>query len=195
MSRTVQIVLILVVAALVSAADYAAGTVNAAGPCPGCGVWLIGAPFVVAALALLVTRPRATPPPPPAPVEIPASAALRLLATLQEEGRLIDFLEEDVAPYSDEQIGAAVRTLHEGCRKALGAHVTLEPVLAGVEGESVTVPAGFDPAAIRLIGNVSGAPPFRGTLRHAGWRATVVQLPARGGVDERVIAPAEVEIA
>src|SRR5207253_6846543 len=36
-------------------------------------------------------------------------AAVQLLAILQREGRLLDFLQEDVDGYADAQIGAAVR--------------------------------------------------------------------------------------
>src|SRR5437867_3759510 len=85
-------------------------------------------------------RSPAVPPAPP-----PTDAALRLLGALQEEGRLVDFLEEDLSPYPDDQIGAAVRTIHEGCRKALRERIAVEPVLRGAEGETVTVEAGFDP--------------------------------------------------
>jgi len=132
--------------------------------------------------------------PAPKPVEPPEHTALRLLATLQEEGRLVDFFSEDITPYSDEQVGAATRGIHETCKKALRGIVTIEPILVGNEGATVTVPAGFDPGAIRVVGNVTGIPPFTGVLRHGGWRVKAVNLPARSGVDPNVIAPAEVEI-
>lgn len=167
--------------------------------------WLLGAPAVATVLVALLA-PKLVgapapideplePAPPPEPAEAPENAALRLLAALQEEGRLIDFLSEDIGPYSDDQVGAATRGIHASCAKALRACVTLEPVLAGKEDDAVTVPAGFDPRHIRLTGNVHGEPPFKGTLRHAGWLATGVTLPARAGLEPRVIAPAEVEIA
>jgi hypothetical protein len=121
---------------------------------------------------------------------------LRVLAVLQRDGRLIDFLEEDIDGYGDAQVGSAVRNIHRGCRKALHEYLKIEPVLGGAEEAPVTVAADFDPAAIRLIGNVNGAPPFQGVLKHHGWRATAVQLPvlpvARG--DAAVLSPAEVEI-
>src|SRR5262249_13966793 len=129
--------------------------------------------------------------PAPAPAETTDAAALRLLADLQREGRLVDFLEEDLSAYPDEQIGAAVRGIHEGCRKALHARVALEPVLRAAEGDAVTLEAGFETAAVRLTGNVGPTPPFRGVVRHPGWRATRVELPARRDADARVIAPAE----
>ncbi len=167
--------------------------------CMQCAAWLIGSPFVLGIL-LAFALPRASeaapvltaPPPPPAPP--PTDAALRLLGALQEEGRLVDFLQEDLSPYPDDQIGAAVRGIHEGCQKALRERVGVEPVLRGAEGETVTVDAGFDPAAIRLTGNVTGAPPFRGVLRHTGWRAVSVTIPERAGQDPRVLSPAEVEL-
>jgi hypothetical protein len=127
----------------------------------------------------------------------PEGPDLRVLAVLQRDGRLIDFLQEDIDPYTDAQIGAAVRDIHRGCRKALREYLTVEPVLNAPEGQSVTVPSGFDPATIRLTGNVSGNPPFQGVLKHPGWRVKTVHLPALPGArnEASVLAPAEVEIA
>ena len=121
---------------------------------------------------------------------------LRVLAVLQRDGRLIDFLEEDIDPYPDAQIGAAVRDIHRGCRKALHEYLKIEPVLNAIEEERVTVAPDFDPAAIRLTGNVNGSPPFQGVLKHHGWRARAVQLPALPSSrdDSSVLSPAEVEI-
>jgi hypothetical protein len=131
------------------------------------------------------------PPPPPKPSGEP----LRFLALLQREGRLLDFLLEDIQSYSDDQIGAAVRDIHRNCQKALKDHLTLEPVLSGAEGANVDVPAGFDPSAIRLTGNVTGQPPFRGALQHHGWRAKEIKLAKPPeGQDEFVVHPAEVEL-
>jgi hypothetical protein len=128
--------------------------------------------------------------------QAPAGPDLRVLAVLQRDGRLVDFLQEDIDAYTDAQIGAAVRDIHRGCRKALLEYLTIEPVLGAQEGEPVTIPPDFDPAAIRLSGNVSGAPPFRGVLKHHGWRVKSVQLPVLPGTrgDVAVLAPAEVEI-
>jgi uncharacterized protein DUF2760 len=129
------------------------------------------------------------------PPERPRSEpALHLLSLLQREGRLIDFCEEELASFSDAQIGAAARTVHDGCRKALRGAVTLAPVRSEPEGSSVTLPAGFDPQAVRLSGNVVGSPPFSGVLRHHGWKATEVRMPAASVGDPTVIAPAEVEL-
>jgi Domain of unknown function (DUF2760) len=121
--------------------------------------------------------------------------AVQLLALLQRDGRLVDFLMEDVAAYSDTQIGTAVRDVHAGCRRALDRYVTLEPILDGREGDATTI-AQVNPAAVRLVGNVTGQPPFRGTLLHRGWRTTRVQLPPLGADAARtVVALAEVEVA
>lgn len=129
-------------------------------------------------------------------VEAPTGPDLRVLAVLQRDGRLIDFLEEEIDGYSDAQIGAAVRDIHRGCRKSLHDYLTLEPVMKAVEEERVTVASDYDPAAIRLIGNVNGAPPFQGVLKHHGWRvkeAHLPTLPATRG-DATVLSPAEVEV-
>lgn len=134
----------------------------------------------------------------PAPVvlrEAGPDAALQLLAILQREGRFADFLEEDVASFSDAQIGAAARVVHEGCRKAIREHAPLEAIRAEDEGAEVTLEAGFDARAIRLTGNVTGEPPFRGKVAHRGWRVREVKLPKTAdGHDARIIAPAEVEL-
>jgi hypothetical protein len=121
--------------------------------------------------------------------------ALALLALLQREGRLVDFLRESLDGFSDADIGAAARDVHRGCRKVLDQHLSLEPVMPGTEEDKVAVPKGFDPAEIRLIGEARGEAPFRGTLRHHGWRVVDARLPALvDGIDRTVIAPAEVEL-
>lgn len=122
--------------------------------------------------------------------------ALAFLALLQREGRLVDFLQESLDEYDDGDIGASVRDIHRGLRKVLGDYFSIEPVMPGQEDDPVSVPKGFDPAEVRLIGDVNGQPPFKGVLRHHGWRVVEVHLPTLGeGVDRHVIAPAEVEIA
>ncbi len=119
---------------------------------------------------------------------------LQVLALLQRDGRLLDFLEESLQGFSDAEIGAAARTVHEGCKKALDTYLTLEPVYREPEGASITVLAGFDPAAVRLTGNVVGAPPFKGSLRHHGWRAARAAFPPPPPHDPSILAPAEVEL-
>ncbi len=131
----------------------------------------------------------------PVLLETDPASALQLLGLLQQEGRLVDFLEEDVAQYTDAEIGAAVRVVHEGCRKALHEHLTLQPIRQEAEGSRITLEAGFDAAALRPTGNLVGQPPFTGTLAHRGWRAIEVRLPKLAqGHDIQVIAPAEVEL-
>jgi hypothetical protein len=120
---------------------------------------------------------------------------LRLLALLQREGRLLDFLLEDIKGAPDELVGAGVRELHRKAQVVLKDHLVLEPVLPQSEGANVEVPPNFDPSAIRLTGNVTGQPPFRGTLQHHGWRVKDYNLPALPeGQDPFVLAPAEVEL-
>jgi len=135
--------------------------------------------------------------PPPAPVLKVATpdAALQLLGLLQREARFVDFIQEDVANYSDADIGGAARQVHAGCRKVLQEHFTLAPARAEAEGSRVVLEAGFDASAVRLTGNVVGEAPFRGTLRHPGWKATDVRLPrTTEGHNPSIIAAAEVEL-
>jgi hypothetical protein len=123
-------------------------------------------------------------------------AAVQMLAILQRQGRLIDFLQENLNLYDDAQIGAAVRSVHAGCKQAIEEHIRLTPVYQAEEGAQITVEAGFDAAATRLIGAVSGQPPFTGVLRHRGWRVEDVELPqlTPGQGKGWILAPAEVEV-
>ena len=130
------------------------------------------------------------------PAEKVHASSLVLLAALQREGRLLDFLQQDVAGFSDEEVGAAARVVHTGCRKVLGQYFEMEPAARESEGSVVSVPPGFDANRTRLTGNVSGQPPYRGTLKHHGWVAKQIRMPAiSGAIDPRVVAPAEVELS
>ena len=145
--------------------------------------------------AAVASKPAAAPSKPAAAVSTVrvSDGALQLLAILQRDARLVDFLMEDIAGYSDDQVGAAVRELHDQCRDSLGRAVTLEPVIDGVEGTFAKAPSA-DPNVVKFVGNVPAKPPAGGTLRHKGWRAVKTNLPALAGRDAAVIAPAEIEI-
>ena len=133
-------------------------------------------------------------PEPPKPVK-PSGAPLRMLALLQAESRIVDFLLEDIQGYSDEQIGQSVREIHKKAQAALKQHAVIEPVLPGNDGDNTTVPPGFDPSAIRVVGNVTGSPPFTGAIQHPGWRVKELKLATPPeGADEFVLQPAEVQI-
>lgn len=164
-----------------------------------------------AARAWEAREPKALPPAPapapePKPVEIkpvetkpagppPTTAALQLLALFQREGRLVDFLEQEIAGFSDAEIGGVARVVHEGCRKVLREHAKVSPLRAEEEGVKVTLEDGFNPAEVKLSGNVQGKAPYSGVLRHRGWRAGDLTLPVLvKGHDAGVIAPAEVEL-
>ena len=139
----------------------------------------------------------ALPPPPEneSPDEAPASEAVHALAILQRESRLVDFLMEDISECDDEQIGAAVRKIHDDAHEALVKYFDIAPIQNAPEGDTVSVPASFDNRRIRLTGKPSGEPPYKGTLIHRGWRATNVNLPVTSAaVDASVIAPAEIEV-
>jgi len=122
-------------------------------------------------------------------------SALQLLGLLQQEARFIDFVKEDVASYSDSDIGAAARIVHEGCSKVINSHIQLEPVRSESEDSRVTLQKGFDPSRVRLTGNIVGEAPFTGTLVHRGWQTTKVSLPKMAkGHNVNIIATAEVEL-
>ena len=148
-------------------------------------------------------RPTPPAPEPEAPREAPAknaaerdvAPALQLLGLLQREGRLVDFLQQDLSTFGDAEIGAATRVVHDGCRRALTRHLKIAPIRTEAEGAKVTLEAGYAPAQVKLTGNVAGSAPYRGVLRHRGWRAESIDLPrAVGDHDAYVLAPAEIEL-
>jgi hypothetical protein len=123
-----------------------------------------------------------------------SDGALQMLSILQRDSRLIDFIMEDVTRYSDDQVGAAVRGLHDQARESLARYVKLEPVIDGVEG-TFTKPTSSDPATVKFVGNVPAGKPSGGLLRHKGWRAAKIDLPPLNAKqDSAIIAPAEIEI-
>jgi hypothetical protein len=151
------------------------------------------ASFAEAATKLLSPRGEAADEPAPTPTR---SDALTLLAVLQREARLIDFIQEPIASYADAQIGAAVRDVHSGCKAVFDRLLDLQPLAAESEGSQITVPADANPERYRLVGNVTGTPPHQGQLTHHGWRATRCDIPKwTGDADAALnVAPAEVEL-
>jgi hypothetical protein len=124
---------------------------------------------------------------------------VNLLSLLQEKGRFIDFLMDDIASYQDAQVGAAARVVHQGCASVLKEFFEILPIHDGREGQSVTLGEGYPSGQYRLVGKVKGVPPFQGALLHHGWRTACVKLPrivttAGQTRDQSIIAPAEVEI-
>ncbi len=150
------------------------------------------------ASAILFGRAPVAPQQPALPaqtLEASHASGLFLLGIMQREGRLIDFLQEDVAAFSDAEMGAAARLVHEGCRRVMLEYLPVVAVVPQSEGDPVTVPAGFDANRYRLSGNVTGQAPFSGSLKHHGWLATEVKLPTLPTtIDVKVLAPAEVEL-
>lgn len=130
----------------------------------------------------------------PAVTPAPADRAVQLLALLQRDGRLLDFVMEDLSTYGDAQIGAAARDVHSGCRTVLTKYFSIAPVIQDDEGQAVTLDRDVDPARVKVIGNTTGRPPFTGLLRHRGWEATRVDLPPAPAAGRSVLAPAEVEV-
>jgi hypothetical protein len=151
-------------------------------------------PAFAAKLQAILAGAEIKPVEPPKPAK-PSGAPLRMLALLQAESRLVDFLLEDIQGASDQQIGQAVREIHKKAQAALKQHAVIEQVLPGKEEDKVTVEKGFDPSAIRVVGNVTGEPPFTGAINHPGWRVKELKLATPPeGADEFILQPAEVQI-
>lgn len=137
--------------------------------------------------------PAPSSPPAPTPVAPTSNAALQLLSLLQREGRFIDFVQQEIAAFSDADIGAAARLVHEGCRRALHQHGRIVSVRSETEGAALTLERASDD--VKLVGNVTGSAPFRGVLRHRGWRVENFELPKLIGThDPKLVAPAELEL-
>jgi hypothetical protein len=132
----------------------------------------------------------------PVPARPKRNDAISLLAALQREARLIDLIQEPLSDYSDEQVGAAARDVLRDTREALARMVELQPVIDAEDGDEVETPPDFDAGCYRLTGNVSGEPPFKGSLAHHGWRAAKCDIPSWTGSEEaaNVVAPVEIEI-
>ena len=165
---------------------------------------------IVVAMALLVMlftgkNPPEAPKPAVAEAVKPVSSAIpqnqaqaevvTLLGILQEKGRFVDFLMEDITPYSDADVGGVARAVHQGCKEALSEHFHIEPISSEGEGATITVPAGYSADEFRLVGNLSGEAPFTGKIVHKGWKTTSVKLPRVLKTDRLpAIAPAQVEV-
>lgn len=171
--------------------------------------YLSEATMALAILALIAvfSRQKAAPRKPaaevarPAPAQAEASHAdaeiVHFLGMLQEKGRLVDFVMDDINAYNDAQVGAAARVVHAGCKAVLHEHFRINPVRAEQEGSTVRVPVGYSADEYRLLGRIVGSAPFSGVLVHRGWRTDMVKLPqfVRGAADRLpAIAPAEVEV-
>jgi hypothetical protein len=158
---------------------------------------LFDAAFASRAYAARNALPPAPPAPPPKPVSIPTAntdSALQLLALLQRQGRLIDFLQEDITAADDRDLGAAARVVHQGCRKALADHGTFVAIATDDEGATITL-AASPKGDTKLVGNVPNAPPYKGVLKHRGWRVVDFSLPVTvGDHDATIVAPCEIEI-
>ena len=141
------------------------------------------------------STPTPRPTPSATPPAQPGAAALQLLALLQTEARLVDFLMEEISAAPDAQVGVAAKEIHKNARRVLTEHLTLTEILPGSDGDAVTVPAGFDPGEVRVVGNVTGSPPFTGSLQHPGWKVRELRLPAPAtGGNGMVLQAAEVEL-
>jgi hypothetical protein len=164
---------------------------------------LVGGPKVGASSVTAQAPAAVSPPggmsvaaPPPASTKSQAEGEIAaFLALLQEKGRLIDFLMEDLTAYDDARVGAAARVIHQGCKEVLENHFKITAVSQAEEGSQVTVPAGYAADEYRFIGKISGDPPFTGKLIHKGWKTDYVKLPRSTKTEGLpAIAPAEVEL-
>ena len=163
--------------------------------------------LAIAILALSLFERRETPaplpppvaakPPPPPPERHPEAEVVAFLGLLQEKGRLVDFLMDDVSIYDDSRVGAAARVVHFGCRDVLQEHFKITPISDAEEGSQVMIPENYSIDEYRLMGKITGNPPFRGILLHKGWKTESVKLPRLIKTEEKrlpSITPALIEV-
>jgi hypothetical protein len=134
---------------------------------------------------------------PAAPSGQAEAEVVTFLAMLQDKGRLIDFLTDDINSYDDSQVGAAARVVHAGCKAVLQEHLRIVPVRQESEGSTIQVPRGYQADEYRLVGKIVGEAPFSGVLVHRGWKTLSVKLPrilGEPGGALPTLAPAEVEL-
>jgi hypothetical protein len=146
-------------------------------------------------------HPEPPDPEPPKPTRVepsPTGEALILLSLLQEKGRFLDYLMEDITAFSDAQVAAASRVVHQGCAAVIKECLALSPAHAVKEGERITIEESADPNQYRLLGKVHGEPPYSGVVVHRGWKTTKIALPRfTRPVDpagQNIITPVEVEV-
>lgn len=150
------------------------------------------------------TAPAVQPPPPaatPKPVKpepTQTGEALILLSLLQEKGRFLDYVTEDITAFNDAQVAAASRVVHQGCSAVIKECLALSPTHEGKEGDRITLDKSFDPNRYRLLGKVPQEPPYQGVVVHRGWQTTKLALPRfTRPVDPtgpNVITPMDVEV-
>jgi hypothetical protein len=140
----------------------------------------------------------AAPVPTPTPAPAPGGDALILLSLLQERGRFLDFVAEDIGAYSDAQVAAASRVVHQGCKAVIDECLAPAPAHAGAEGDRITIDPAADPNRYRLQGKVAQKPPYSGVVVHRGWKTTRLALPRHTRpIDpsgENIVAPVDVEV-
>ena len=124
---------------------------------------------------------------------------IQLLTLLQDKGRFLDFIMDDVTAYPDDQVGAASRIVHSGCKKVLNEYFEIGPIRKEEEGSTVILDKhNYEPESHKLIGHV-GTPPFKGTVLHRGWKINQINLPELIG-DQivsrmKILSPAEIELS
>jgi hypothetical protein len=154
------------------------------------------------ATAQTAPAPAATPRPVAAAAPGAASGAggdaLILLSLLQERGRFLDFVAEDISAYGDAQVAAASRVVHQGCKAVIDECLALAPAHAGAEGDRITVDPAADPNRYRLQGKLAQQPPYSGVVVHRGWKTTRLTLPRHtrpiDPAGENIVAPIDVEV-
>lgn len=128
------------------------------------------------------------------------AAVVQFIARLQEKGRFLDFIMDDIAAYDNESVGAAARIVHQGCCDVMHDSFTIETIFPGEEMEEITLADNYDSHLFRLVGNVPENAPYEGHVLHRGWKTTRVNLAQVVNTEEHIetarsiMAPADVEI-
>jgi hypothetical protein len=123
---------------------------------------------------------------------------LHLMRLLQEKGRLVDFLMEDITSYQDNQVASAARVVHQGCRNLLQQYFEIASIHDAPEGAEIDLNGDFDRQRYRLLGSIPKADSYRGKVVHRGWQTKSIKLPRVQDEEEslntNVISPVDVEV-
>ena len=127
------------------------------------------------------------------------SQVIQLLNLLQQKGRFLDFLMEDILEHSDEDLGSAARFVHQGCSQIMKEYFKIMPLSEQKEGEQMVLEKDHDPYKFLLLEGTINQEQQEVKIIHRGWVTTNINLPKASKSNTSshntgIISPIELEI-
>ncbi len=123
------------------------------------------------------------------------NAAKQLLKILQKQGRLLDFLTQNIDQFNDKEVANAAKVVHRGCNRALKKHCIIKAIYDTNENTNITLNPNFDRSKVNLTGNHHIKSPIKGILIHKGWQIESLSLPTlTEKANPDILQPAEIEV-